>query len=100
MLTQKGRLRTSTIRHKTNVFFSSMRAVIFLLKNPTKITHHFRLRQTMTLTTKMYCSRLYLLYLVLVVGAKVQLKNIMMILTSTSCSHVQKDDSFLPGSSG
>jgi hypothetical protein len=62
--------------------------------------NHFRLRQTMTLTTKMCCSRLYLLYLVLAVGAKVQLKNIMMILTSTSCSHVQKDDSFLPGSSG
>jgi hypothetical protein len=40
MVTQKGRLSTSTIRHKTNVFFSLMRAIIFLLKNPTKITHH------------------------------------------------------------
>jgi hypothetical protein len=38
MLTQEGRLSTSTIRHKTNVFFSLMRGI--LLKNPTKITHH------------------------------------------------------------
>jgi hypothetical protein len=43
---------------------------------------------------------MYLFYVVPAVSAKVQLENIIMILTSTSCIHLQKDDSFLPGSSG
>jgi hypothetical protein len=43
---------------------------------------------------------MYLLYPILAVDAKMLLENIMMILTSTSCIHVQKDDSFLLGSSG
>jgi hypothetical protein len=43
---------------------------------------------------------MYLLYPILAVDAKMLLENIMMILTSTSCIHLQKDDSFLLGSSG
>jgi hypothetical protein len=31
MLTQKGRLSTGTIQYKINLFFSFMRAIIFLL---------------------------------------------------------------------
>jgi hypothetical protein len=39
--------------------------------------------------------KMYLFYVVPSVSAKVQLENINMILTSTSCIHLQKDDSLL-----